>query len=182
MKTIMKNWGLFIVILIPAFSGYAQTQKNMEMKDDFTRAICVLMPTQGNNVTGTITFTSTPDGVLVKGDIQGLTPGNHGFHIHEYGDCSSADGSSAGGHFNPLNMQHGAPMDMQRHEGDMGNVEADASGNAHIEYADKMITLNGPNSIIGRGVVVHKDRDDLKSQPAGNAGPRLACGVIGIAK
>jgi Cu-Zn family superoxide dismutase len=152
------------------------------MAEGVVNAICVVTPTQGNNISGTITFTSNPDGVLVKGDIHGLTPGKHGFHIHECGDCSSADGSSAGGHFNPSNMPHGAPADMNRHEGDMGNIEADASGNAHIEYVDKMQTLNGPNSIIGRGVIVHKDADDLKSQPAGNAGPRLACGVIGIAK
>ena len=182
MKTTMKNLVLLIVLMVPALSGLAQMQKKMEMKTSVTRAICVLMPTQGNNVTGTITFTSTPEGVLVKGDIHGLTPGKHGFHIHEYGDCSSADGSSAGGHFNPTNMQHGGPMDKNRHEGDMGNIEADASGNAHVEYTDKTLTLNGENSIIGRGVVVHRDVDDLKSQPAGNAGPRIACGVIGIAK
>jgi len=174
--------GILLILLVPVFTGYGQMPKNMEMKKGITRAICVLMPTQGNNVTGSITFTSTDKGVLVKGDIHGLTPGKHGFHIHECGDCSSADGSSAGGHFNPTNMPHGAPMDMKRHEGDMGNIEADASGNAHIEYTDKMITLSGPNSIIGRGVIVHKDVDDLKSQPAGNAGPRVACGVIGIAK
>jgi superoxide dismutase, Cu-Zn family len=178
MNTTLKSLVLLSVMLVTAASVSGQ----MEMKSEITKAICVLYPTQGNNVSGIITFTSTPDGVMVKGDIHGLTPGKHGFHIHECGDCSAADASSAGGHFNPSNMQHGAPMDMNRHEGDMGNIEADASGNAHIEYTDKMMSLNGPNSIIGRGIIVHRDADDLKTQPTGNAGPRVACGVIGIAK
>lgn len=182
MKLILKNTGLLFCLMFLNLISFGQMHDNMEMKSETNKAVCVLVPTQGNNVSGVITFTTTSDGILVKGDIHGLTPGKHGFHIHELGDCSAPDGTTAGGHFNPSGMPHGAPMDMQRHEGDMGNIEADALGNAHVEYVDKMIRFTGPNSIIGRGVIVHRDPDDLKSQPTGNAGPRVACGVIGVSK
>jgi superoxide dismutase, Cu-Zn family len=182
MKTTKKVFRLLVFLLIPALNSHGQMQNQMEMTSEVTKAICVLIPTQGNNVSGAITFTKTSDGILVKGDIHGLTPGKHGFHIHECGDCSAVDGSSAGGHFNPTNMPHGAPMDMKRHEGDMGNIEADTSGNAHVEYTDKMMTLSSTDSIIGRSIIVHKGTDDLKTQPTGNSGARVACGVIGIAK
>jgi Cu-Zn family superoxide dismutase len=89
---------------------------------------------------------------------------------------------SAGGHFNPEGKSHGAPMDMSRHMGDMGNLEADESGKAHLEYVDATLQLNGPDSILGRSLIIHKNEDDLKTQPTGNAGPRVACGVIGTAK
>ena len=148
-----------------------------------TKGIAVLHPTQGNQVEGTVTFTKTGDGMKIVADVTGLAPGKHGFHIHEYGDCSSPDGKAAGGHFNPTNSpQHAGHDAAQRHEGDMGNLEADASGKAHLELTDNMMTMSGEKSIIGRGVIVHEKEDDLKSQPVGNAGGRVACGVIGIAK
>jgi superoxide dismutase, Cu-Zn family len=186
MKT-MRMMGLLITLMIfVTGSGFAQKdQSAMMMKtanETPLKAVCVLYPTQGNKVQGTIWFILTDKGVRVVADIQGLQEGKHGFHIHEFGDCSSPDASSAGGHFNPAGKQHGGPMDMNRHLGDMGNLEADARGNAHLEYVDPEIILSGPNSIIGRAVVVHKETDDLKSQPAGNSGPRVACGVIGLAK
>jgi len=162
--------------------GFAQMKMGNMPKTKIEKAVCLLYPTQGNNVSGTITFTQSESGVKVVADLQGLTQGKHGFHVHEFGDCSSGDGLSAGGHFNPEGATHGAPMDMTRHAGDMGNLEADESGKAHLEYMDKVIKLNGPESILGRSVIVHKGEDDLKSQPAGNAGPRVACGVIGAAK
>ena len=139
-------------------------------------------PTQGNTVTGTVTFTRTDAGIKIVADLKGLSKGKHGFHIHEFGDCSAADGTSAGGHFNPMSMSHAGPMDNMRHEGDMGNIEADDSGNAHLEYVDKMISFDGIHSIIGKSIIVHKGEDDFKTQPTGNAGPRVACGVIGLAK
>jgi superoxide dismutase, Cu-Zn family len=182
MKAIIISITFFSLLLVPIESGYGQMTQQMDMKAGIQKAICILYPTQGNNVTGTITFTRTAEGIQVMGDIHGLTPGKHGFHIHEFGDCSAGDGSSAGGHFNPSNTQHGGPMDMQRHEGDMGNVTADSTGNAHVEFLDKMMRLEGPGSVIGRSVVIHKGSDDMKSQPSGNSGPRIACGVIGIAK
>ena len=147
-----------------------------------TKAIAVLHPTKGSNVEGTVTFTKSGDGVKIVADVSGLSPGKHGFHIHEFGDCSSPDGKSAGGHFNPSNNPHAGHDAAQRHEGDMGNIEADSAGKAHLELTDNMMTMSGENSILGRGVIVHEKADDLKSQPTGDAGGRLACGVIGIAQ
>jgi Cu-Zn family superoxide dismutase len=147
-----------------------------------TKAIAVLHPLKDSNVEGTVTFAKSGNEVKIVADVTGLTPGKHGFHIHQYGDCSSSDGSSAGGHFNPTSNPHASHDAAQRHEGDMGNLEADASGKAHLELTDNMMTMSGEKSIIGRGIIVHEKEDDLKSQPVGNAGGRVACGVIGIAK
>ena len=148
-----------------------------------TKGIAVLHPTAGNKVSGIVTLTPVADGVQVHAEITGLTPGKHGFHIHEFGDCSAADASSAGGHFNPTNQPHAGPDAAARHEGDMGNVEADASGNAKLDYVDHQISLaNDARSAIGRSVVVHAKADDLKTQPSGDSGARIACGVIGWAK
>jgi Cu-Zn family superoxide dismutase len=147
-----------------------------------TKAIAVLHPTQGNHVEGTVTFTKSGDEVKIVADVTGLTPGKHGFHIHECGDCSSPDGKAAGGHFNPTSNPHAGHDTAQRHAGDLGNLEADSSGKAHLELTDNMMTMSGDKSIIGRGVIVHEKEDDLKSQPVGNAGARVACGVIGLAK
>src|SRR5437899_5453122 len=96
-------------------------------------AIAVLHPTAGNKVNGAVTFTPVADGVRIYAELAGLTPGKHGFHVHEFGDCSAADASSAGAHFNPTNQPHAGPDTAARHEGDMGNLEADASGNATLE-------------------------------------------------
>ncbi len=131
---------------------------------------------------GTVTFTKANDTVQVVADVTGLTPGKHGFHIHEFGDCSATDATSAGGHFNPTHKPHGAPDAAERHVGDLGNLEADASGKAHLEWKDKMLKLSGQNCILGLAEIVHEKEDDLKSQPVGNAGGRVACGVIGVAK
>lgn len=145
-----------------------------------TAAIAVIHPTQGSAATGTVTFTQMPRGIMVTADITQLSPGEHGFHIHEYGDCSCKDGTCAGDHFNPAEKEHGGPDDEIRHVGDLGNVMADTAGNAHLQLVDQKITLNGPHSIIGRSVIVHAKRDDLISQPTGDAGARMGCGVIGI--
>lgn len=148
-----------------------------------SKGIAVLHPTAGNNVTGTVTFTPVADGVQVHAEITGLTPGKHGFHVHEFGDCSSADGSSAGGHFNPTHEPHAGPDAVARHVGDMGNVDADASSKAKLDYVDHHMSLtNEQTSVIGRAVIVHAKPDDLKSQPSGDSGARVACGVIGWAK
>lgn len=149
------------------------------------KAVCVL---QGS-VKGTVNFTqqNADSPVTVTGEITGLTPGDHGFHVHEFGDNTNGC-TSAGAHFNPFGKTHGAPGDEERHVGDLGNVTADADGKAAINITDKMLSLTGPQSIIGRTVVVHADVDDLGkgghdlSKTTGNAGGRLACGVIGITK
>ena len=147
-----------------------------------SKAVAVLIPMQGNQISGTITFTPTSKGTEVVADISGLTPGKHGFHIHEYGDCSAPDAASAGGHFDPERMHHAGTEDLYRHVGDLGNITADAAGKAHYTYLDKLLSFKGSHNIIGRSVIVHASEDDLKTQPAGNSGGRIACGVIGITK
>jgi superoxide dismutase, Cu-Zn family len=173
---------LYCLFIINSSQGFQIKESEKQPRPNINKAVCVLSPTQGNDVTGIITFTKTDHGIKVVADVKGLTKGKHGFHIHEYGDCSSVDGSSAGGHFNPEGKSHGAPSDMMRHTGDMGNLEADDTGIAHLEYIDPMISFEGDHSIIGRSIIIHKSEDDLKTQPTGNAGLRVACGVIGIAK
>src|SRR5256886_3116999 len=174
----------FIGLVLASFAGFiALAQTPAAKSAASSKGISVLHPTAGNKVSGTVTFTPVTDGVQVHAEITGLTPGKHGFHVHEFGDCNAPDLSSAGAHFNPTNKPHAGPDDMQRHVGDMGNIEADASGAAKLDYVDHNISLTKDrSSVIGRSVVVHAKADDLKSQPAGDSGPRIACGVIGIAK
>ena len=144
-----------------------------------TSATANLQPTKGNKVSGTVTFTQKGDKVLVAANVSGLTPGSHGFHVHEKGDCSAADAMSAGGHFNPAGKPHGAPDSTEHHGGDLGNLTADKSGNATLSIEVGGITLDqSTTSIVGEGVIVHANPDDLKSQAAGNVGPRVACGVV----
>jgi len=140
----------------------------------------------GDGVKGVIRFHQTGDPtspVEVSGNITGLTPGSHGFHIHQLGDTSNGCASMAG-HFNPLQLKHGAPTDSYRHVGDLGNIEADNDGVAIVKITDSQLSLNGLNSIIGRGVVVHAGRDDMGrggdegSLKTGNAGGRVGCGVV----
>jgi Cu-Zn family superoxide dismutase len=145
-------------------------------------AIAILHAAPGGKVTGTIHFHRRPGGVHVQGTLNGLPEGAHGFHVHEFGDCSAPDFTSAGSHFNPTGAPHGARTDEKRHVGDMGNVEAGAGGTVALDYTDPHLGFEGERSILGRGVIVHEKADDLKTQPTGNAGGRLACGVIGVAK
>jgi Cu-Zn family superoxide dismutase len=152
------------------------------LAEDNTTLVANLNPSSGSKVTGTVTFTSEADGAKIVVDISGLTPGKHGLHIHEKGDCSAPDAASAGGHFNPTHSHHGGPATAQRHAGDFGNIEADASGKVHVELNDKELRLSGANSIVGKSVVVHEKEDDLKTDPSGNSGARIACGVIGATK
>jgi Cu-Zn family superoxide dismutase len=147
-----------------------------------TKAIAVMMPLGDSKVSGTVTFAQKEGLIEITGEITGLTPGEHAFHVHEFGDCSSKDGMSAGGHFNPDHKHHGGPDSEDRHVGDLGNIKADDSGKVDLHIEDKLIQLHGPHSIVGRGLIIHAKADDLKSDPAGNAGGRIACGVIGIAK
>ena len=142
-------------------------------------ALAAVQPLGASTVKGIVRFTQLEHGVEIDADLAGLAPGSHGFHIHEYGDCSAADGSSAGGHFNPEGKPHGGPDSAEAHAGDYGNLEADASGHAVLKVVSHRITLEpGPNGVLGRSVIVHAKADDLTSQPAGNSGPRIGCGVI----
>lgn len=143
------------------------------------KAVANLASTKGNSASGTVTFEQQGDKVRVSGTVTGLKANaEHGFHVHEKGDCSSGDGMSAGGHFNPLGKAHGH-QGAEHHAGDMPNLRADAYGNASFSFDVAGITVgSGATDIVGRGLIVHRDPDDYKSQPAGNAGPRLACAVI----
>jgi Cu-Zn family superoxide dismutase len=142
-------------------------------------AVAVLEPTKGNSVGGTVDFVQKGDKVVVSARVSGLTAGAHGFHIHEKGDCSSGDGMSAGGHFNPHGKPHASPPTADRHAGDMPMLQADGYGNATLTVELDVITLgSGAADIVGKAVIVHKDPDDFKTQPTGNSGARVACGVI----
>jgi len=142
-------------------------------------AIAKLVPTRDSQVQGTVTFTQMGDKVLVEARVSGLAPGLHGFHVHERGNCTAPDGSSAGPHFNPHSAMHGGPDSANRHAGDLGNIEAAADGTATYRAEVSGISLGtGIDSIIGRAVIVHEKPDDLSSQPAGDAGARLACGLV----
>jgi Cu-Zn family superoxide dismutase len=141
-----------------------------------------LMPTTGSATTGTVRFRQAGDKVLVSGEIRGLRPNSeHGFHVHEKGDCSSGDGMSAGGHFNPTGMPHGAHSSGMHHTGDLPSLVANSNGVATFDFESKSIAIgSGVNNIVGKGLIVHRDADDFKTQPTGNAGPRLACAVISL--
>ncbi|CAD6193971.1 unnamed protein product [Caenorhabditis auriculariae] len=154
-----------------------------------TRAVAVLRNDQGVQGTVYINQEKESDPVVIKGEIKGLTPGFHGFHVHQYGDSTNGC-ISAGPHFNPFNKTHGGPKDETRHVGDLGNVEADANGVAKFEIVDNLVKIHGTNSVVGRSLVVHAGTDDQgrgegdkkeESLKTGNAGARFACGVIALA-
>lgn len=146
-------------------------------------AEAIMQPKSGSQVSGKIFFKQAGDKLLITSDVKGLTPNQkHGFHIHEKGDCSARDASSAGGHFAPMEHSHGAPGDKKHHAGDLGNIEANAYGIAKVGKDSNSLSLivNDKKSIIGKAVIIHKKSDDLKSQPSGSAGARIACGIITI--
>jgi superoxide dismutase, Cu-Zn family len=159
----------------------AQHDEKKGAAASITKAVAVLFPTKGSDVKGRVTFTQDGRTIHVRAEISGLSPGEHGFHIHEFGVWSE-DGMASGGHFNPTMSPHASPESPKRHVGDLGNVTANANGHVTYDLDDSHMSFHGPHSIIGRGLVVHEKADDLKTQPTGNAGGRLAVGVIGVAK
>ena len=144
------------------------------------RATAQLQPTTGNATSGSVSFVQKGNKVLVSGEIRGLKPNaEHGFHVHEKGDCSSGDGMSAGGHFNPTGAPHGAHGVGMHNTGDLPSLKADAGGIARFNFESGSLAVgSGVTNIVGRGLIVHRDPDDYKTQPTGNAGPRLACAII----
>ncbi len=173
--SLIKRMVLPLALLLVASTASAQAIKN---------AVAVIVPVGDSKVTGVVRFTEADGKVTIVADIEGLTPGQHGFHIHEFGDATDPKGMGAGGHFNPEKHEHGKPTDPadKRHPGDMGNLTADDKGHAHLEVTLEGITLAGEkNAIVGRSVIVHEKVDDF-SQPVGNAGARIGIGVIGVAK
>jgi Cu-Zn family superoxide dismutase len=149
------------------------------VEPDGPSATATVRPASGSQVHGEAKFTQVGNRVRVTAEIAGLSPGAHGFHIHEKGDCSAADGMSAGGHFNPQAKKHGAPTASDHHAGDLGNLTANEYGKATLALVvDGISVSKGADGITGRGLIVHANADDLKTDPTGNAGGRLGCGVI----
>ncbi len=144
------------------------------------RATAGLEPTKGSKTFGEATFEQVGDKVRLTVFAQGLRPEReHGFHIHEKGDCSSGDGMSTGGHFNPLGKPHSRHTDANRHAGDLPALKAGKDGRARLDVELDILTIgSGAANIVGRGLIIHADPDDFKTQPTGNAGARIACGVI----
>jgi len=143
-------------------------------------ATAVLEPRSGSNTSGTARITPTASGVVVLMEVQDAAPGEHGVHVHETGDCSDPAAMSAGGHFNPKSAaHHGGPSTPVRHGGDLGNMKVDSNGRGLLVVAVGDLTMD---NVVGRSIVVHQTADDLKSDPAGNSGARVACGAIQAAK
>jgi Cu-Zn family superoxide dismutase len=160
-------------ILLSACAGYSAAPGS-------SSATAQLAPTKGNAVSGAVTFAKQGNAVLVSGEVRGLAPNKeHGFHVHDKGDCSSGDGMSTGGHFNPQAKAHGAHEHSEHHAGDLVSLKADANGVARFSYTSTSITVGeGATDVVGHGLIVHRDADDYKTQPTGNSGPRVACAVI----
>ncbi len=153
-----------------------------KMAPDIQSASAELQSREGFTVTGGVGFRQAADGgmVTITASVQGASAGSYGLHIHEIGDCSVEDFTSAGGHFDPAGVPHGGPMDAERHSGDLGNIEVGEDGSGTLHLTSDLITLalDQPTSIVGRAVILHEGADDLASQPTGAAGGRIACGVI----
>lgn len=169
-----RRWVIYIAAM--ALAGCASTSRDMSAP----AAGATLKPTAGNTANGTVQFEQHRGKVRVSGEVSGLQPNSqHGFHVHEKGDCSAPDASSAGGHFNPLKKEHGHAMPGGHHAGDMPNLRANADGRATFSFdLSGMTVAEGQTSVVGRSVVVHAKPDDYRSQPAGDSGARIACGVI----
>ena len=180
----MKQVLVGVLVLAAGSLGLSAQAPTSDAKSTGAPATATVKLASTANQTGRgeVTFTSEANGVRVVGSFSGLTFGEHGFHIHEKGDCSAPDATSAGGHFNPATKPHAARETPERHAGDLGNLKADPYGLARVDFLDTGITLSGPNSIVGKAVIVHEKADDFKTQPTGNAGARVACGVIEAAK
>lgn len=181
----MKNI-LSILITSVLFTGLAHADQHTDKSHLGHRAVVVVQTTNAwqapqSSTMGTLVFEELAEGVRLKGKITGLEPkSKHGFHIHEFGDLSAKDGTSAGGHFNPHSKPHAAPEAKEHHAGDLGNIVADENGEVEIDKVLKGLRIDkGPHAVLGRAVVIHAGADDLKSQPSGSAGPRIGVGVIG---
>src|SRR5262245_6707032 len=172
----MRKWSIGLAALAGAFL-LACVSANAA---DAPQARAAIEPRSGSTVTGYATFTEMPDGsVKVIVDISKAPAGTHGLHVHEKGDCSDPEAKSAGSHFNPTSMPHAGPMDAQHHAGDLGNIEIKPDGRGRLELSTTMLTVKpGPNCVVGKAVIFHEKADDLKTQPTGDAGGRLGCGVV----
>lgn len=170
-----KNIFLTAILVSLAFVSF-------QKKDDTTlSAISNIIPKNGSDISGTVSFSETNGIVSMTASISGLTPGNHAIHIHAIGDCSADDGTSAGGHWNPTNVNHGAWGASPFHLGDIGNIEAGSDGIGTISRETDLWCINCSDStknIVGKAIIIHAGIDDFSSQPSGAAGPRIGCGEI----
>jgi Cu-Zn family superoxide dismutase len=175
--------------------GYRAPEQARELADAVTggdaadqsagaprRGRAVLSPASGSDVRGQVNFVEKDGAMQVAASVRGLDPGRHGLHIHETGDCSAPDATSAGGHFAPDGDPHGAPDSApeSHHVGDLGNLSADRQGVAQLSLTDRELAFDGENGVAGRAVIVHAQPDDMETQPSGAAGPRVACGVVAM--
>lgn len=183
MKLVNRSLAILFCVTVPAGLTTASAAFGQPGNaPHVSEAVCVVSGFDSHKISGTLKFVQHGENVHITGEIHGLNPGEHGFHVHEYGDLSDHEtGKSAGGHFNPENQPHGRPTDEKRHVGDLGNITANEDGVAKVDITDHVISLNGPHSIIGRAIIIHVDSDKF-TQPTGDAGARAAGGVIGIAK
>ncbi|MBW3597782.1 MAG: superoxide dismutase family protein [Planctomycetes bacterium] len=187
----MKKSPLFVALAVCSLAGMALAQEReapqrkgaeTKLKEEVKlpkHGVAVLRPTRGSDARGIVLLEQRGDALHLRGRVAGLSPGKHGFHIHEFGDIRDPEGESAGGHFDPRGHKHGAPGDPEHHAGDLGNIEANEQGVAEFNIEVPWLKLH---YVVGRGLVVHGEADDLQSQPSGDAGPRVALGVIGIAQ
>ena len=161
-------------------TGCEMVEKTIILSASSNQAIAVINSASGSAVTGMATFTQTGETVMVHIEIKNASPGLHGVHIHEKGDCSSPDGKSAGGHWNPTNVAHGKWGEGEFHLGDIGNIDVGEDGIGVIELSTELweIGTGSIYDVVGKGMIVHADPDDFTSQPSGNAGARIGCGVI----
>jgi Cu-Zn family superoxide dismutase len=191
MKNLKFLFILFISVMLLSCSGSQKSEteetentsegQTDDMSADANEAMAELISTSESSVTGAVTFTAVDaQTVRIEIDVHGLTPGMHALHLHEMGDCSAGDASSAGGHWNPTGTVHGKRGEGEFHKGDISNLEADADGNVSWNSEITGWTIGGdPSSdILNKAVIIHSGEDDFTSQPAGNAGSRVACGVI----
>lgn len=152
---------------------------NELLATEYCKARAYIQPAPGWNVSGIVEFEETPEGVMINAKVLNLPEGKHGFHIHEGNECNG-DFESAGGHYNPYNSMHGSPDDgiRDRHVGDLGNLVADEFEVAHYQRLDTIVALRGPRSIVGLAIVIHEHPDDFTTQPTGESGSRIGCGII----
>jgi Cu-Zn family superoxide dismutase len=179
------KWRTLKRLLIPALSlslfvGCQEVAQELEEIIPTIHAIAVIRPVDNNSISGLVSFIEEDRGIRIVANVNGLSPGKHGFHLHTFGDCTNLNDGSAGEIFNPLNKNHGGPDKREHKLGDFANLVADTSGHAHLEWIDIDLDLDGPLSIIGRSILIHENEDDYLSQPDGNSGPVIAYAVIGI--
>lgn len=179
---------LFVIAILVGMVGCGGSEVEDQLSDSSApdpsmeplAAMATLIPVSNSNASGEVRFYPVEGALMIEVTAMGLEPGSHGFHIHAIGDCSAPDASSAGDHFAPNGNAHGAPEDPsdQRHAGDLGNIEASVTGIAQYQRSSSSLSLTGPDSVIGKAVIIHAGEDDLRTQPSGDSGDRIACGVI----